>query len=207
MVAVCQPCDAALAATAVLAEGHDDVTPPSLTLMAGPIDARVSPTRVNELATSKPLTWFERNVISSVPRRYPGRRRRVYPGFLQLGAFVSMNPRRHLKAHYELFGDLVNGAVAKADATKSFYDEYFSVLDLPAEFYLETVSKVFQTFDLARGELTYEGRPVDPTAIRRTALLTVEGERDDICAAGQTMAAHDLATRVPAFRRRHHLQP
>jgi poly(3-hydroxybutyrate) depolymerase len=207
MVAVCQPCVAALAATAVLAEGHDDVTPRSLTLMAGPIDARISPTRVNDLATSKPLSWFERNVIATVPHRYAGWRRSVYPGFLQLGAFVSMNPTRHLKAHYELYGDLVNGAVAKADATKTFYDEYFSVLDMPAEFYLETVERVFQTFDLARGALTHHGRPVDPTAIHRTALLTVEGERDDICAVGQTMAAHDLATRVPAFRRRHHLQP
>ena len=207
MVAVCQPCVAALAATAVLAEGNDVVTPRSLTLMAGPIDARVNPTKVNDLATSKPLSWFERNVIATVPRRYAGWQRQVYPGFLQLGAFVSMNVSRHLKAHYELYGDLVNGAMEQAAATKSFYDEYFSVLDMPAEFYLETVSKVFQDFDLARGALEYRGRAVDPAAIRTTSLLTVESERDDICSVGQTMAAHDLSPRVPAFRRRQHLQP
>ncbi len=207
MVAVCQPCVAALAATAVLAEGNDVVTPRSLTLMAGPIDARVNPTKVNELATSKSMAWFERNVIATVPRRYAGWQRQVYPGFLQLGAFVSMNMSRHVQAHRDLYGDLVNGAVEKADAAKSFYDEYFSVLDMPAEFYLETVAKVFQEFDLARGVLEYEGRAVDPGAIRTTSLLTVEGERDDICSVGQTMAAHDLAPRVPAFRRRHHLQP
>jgi polyhydroxyalkanoate depolymerase len=197
---------AALAATAVMAEGRDAATPHSLTLMAGPVDARVSPTMVDELATSQPLSWFERNVITTVPRRYAGAGRSVYPGFMQLSAFVSMNVGRHIRAHRQLFEDLAHGAVAEADATKAFYDEYFAVLDMPADFYLETVNRVFQEFLLARGLLTYEGRRVNPAAIRRTALFTVEGERDDICSVGQTVVAHDLCTSVKPARRRHHLQ-
>jgi polyhydroxyalkanoate depolymerase len=206
LVAVCQPCVAALAATAVMAEGRDPATPLSLTLMAGPVDARVNPTAVDLLATTQPLSWFERNVISTVPRRYPGAGRRVYPGFLQLSAFVGMNVGRHVRAHRKLYDDLVRGADEEAEATKAFYDEYFAVLDMTAEFYLETVERVFQQYLLARGELSYEGRPVDPGAIRRTALLTVEGERDDICSVGQTVAAHDLCTGIRPGLRRHHLQ-
>ncbi|MGD9798335.1 MAG: polyhydroxyalkanoate depolymerase [Acidimicrobiia bacterium] len=206
VVAVCQPCVAALAATAVMADGGDDATPRSLTLMAGPVDARVNPSMVNQLATSQPLAWFERNVISTVPRRYEGGGRRVYPGFMQLSAFVGMNVGRHFRAHRQLYEDLARGAVDEAEVTKAFYDEYFAVLDIPAEFYLETVSRVFQEFLLAKGELTYEGRPVDPAAIRRTSLFTVEGARDDICSVGQTVAAHDLCTSVKPARRRHHLQ-
>jgi poly(3-hydroxybutyrate) depolymerase len=206
VVAVCQPCVAALAATAVMAEGRDPATPRSLTLMAGPVDARVSPTMVDELATSQPLSWFERSVISTVPKRYEGAGRRVYPGFMQLSAFVSMNVGRHVRAHRQLFEDLANGDLAEAESTKTFYDEYFAVLDMPAEFYLETVNRVFQEFLLARGLLTYQDRLVDPAAIRRTALFTVEGERDDICSVGQTVVAHDLCTSVKPARRRHHLQ-
>ncbi len=206
VVAVCQPCVAALAATAVMAEGHDPATPRSLTLMAGPVDARINPTMVNDLATSQPLSWFERNVITSVPGRYAGAGRAVYPGFMQLSAFVSMNVSRHVRAHRQLYKDLARGDVAAAELTKNFYDEYFAVLDIPAEFYLETVHRVFQEFLLARGELTHEGRAVHPAAINRTALLTVEGERDDICSVGQTVAAHDLCTSVKPSRRRHHLQ-
>jgi len=175
--------------------------------MAGPIDTRVDPTVVNDLATSKPLSWFERNVITTVPMRYPGARRRVYPGFLQLTSFVSMNLDRHLSAHRDLYRHLVEGDETAAAVTKAFYDEYFAVLDLTAEFYLETVEYVFQEHRLARGVLDFHGRRVDPGAIRRTALLTVEGERDDICSPGQTFPAHDLCRNVRPMRKRHHLQP
>ena len=207
VLAVCQPCVAALAATAVMAESGSAATPRSLTLMAGPIDTRVDPTVVNDLATSRPISWFERNVISTVPLRFAGARRPVYPGFLQLSSFVAMNLDRHLSAHRELYRDLVEGDEAAADVTRAFYDEYFAVLDLTAEFYLETVQYVFQEHRLARGVLEYQGRRVDPGAIRRTALLTVEGERDDICSPGQTFPAHDLCSNIRPMRKRHHLQP
>jgi polyhydroxyalkanoate depolymerase len=177
-----------------------------MTLMAGPIDARINPTRVNELAMSRPIDWFERNLIASVPDRYPGGGRRVYPGFVQLAAFMSMNIERHRKAHMDLYDHLARGNLEKARATMAFYEEYFAVLDLTAEFYLETVAWVFQEARLAKGELTFRGRAVEPDAIRRTALLTVEGERDDICALGQTAAAHDLCTGLKPFRKRHHMQ-
>jgi polyhydroxyalkanoate depolymerase len=205
-VAVCQPCVAALVATAVMAQGDHPAVPRSLTLMAGPIDARVNPTQVNDLATSKPIEWFERNLIASVPWRYPGAFRHVYPGFLQVAAFMSMNLDRHVRAHRKLFIDLVTNDRASAFATASFYDEYFAVLDLTAEFYLETVERVFQRYDLARGTLQWNGRLVEPAAIRRTALCTVEGERDDICAIGQTVAAHDICPHIGPAKRRHHLQ-
>jgi poly(3-hydroxybutyrate) depolymerase len=195
-----------LAALAVMAQGGNVPPARSATLMAGPIDTRINPTSVNDLACGKPLSWFERNVISTVPWPHPGAGRRVYPGFLQVAAFVNMNPERHLKSHYELFFDLVNGDALAAEAKKTFYDEYFSVLDLSAEFYLETVQKVFQEHQLARGVLEYRGERVDPGAIRRMSLLTVEGERDDICSVGQTLAAHDLCTGIRAVRKRHHLQ-
>jgi polyhydroxyalkanoate depolymerase len=207
VVAVCQPCVAALVATAVMAEGGNDATPRSLTLMAGPIDTRVDPTVVNELATSRPISWFERNVISTVPLRFTGARRPVYPGFLQLTSFVAMNLDRHLGAHRALYQHLVDGDEERAEVTCAFYDEYFAVLDLTAEFYLETVQYVFQEHRLARGVLEHHGRRVDPSAIRRTALLTVEGERDDICSPGQTFPAHDLCRNIRPMRKRHHLQP
>lgn len=206
VVSVCQPCVAALAATAVMAQADHPALPRTLTLMAGPIDARVNPTQVNELATSKPLEWFERNLIASVPWRYPGALRRVYPGFLQVAAFMSMNLDRHVNAHRKLFSDLARNDRTSALATAAFYDEYFAVLDLTAEFYLETVDRVFQKYDLARGTLEWQGRRVEPDAIRRTALFTVEGERDDICAVGQTVAAHDLCRNIGPSKRRHHLQ-
>jgi polyhydroxyalkanoate depolymerase len=206
VVAVCQPCVAALVATAVMAQGGHPAVPRSLTLMAGPIDARINPTKVNELATSKSITWFERNLIASVPWRYPGAFRRVYPGFLQVAAFMSMNLARHVSAHRKLFTDLARNERASALATAAFYDEYFAVLDLTAEFYLETVAKIFQDFELPLGTLEWQGRRVEPAAIRRTALLTVEGERDDICAVGQTVAAHDVCTNIGGTKRGHHLQ-
>jgi polyhydroxyalkanoate depolymerase len=178
-----------------------------MTLMAGPVDTRISPTKVNELATGRPLSWFQRHLIDTVPPPYRGAGRRVYPGFMQLLAFMSMNANRHVKAHVQLFELLAAGENAEAEAIKAFYDEYFAVLDLPAEFYLETVEHVFQEALLARGLLTVRGRRVDLRAIRRTALLTVEGERDDICSVGQTMAAHDLCTSLRPYLKRHHLQP
>jgi poly(3-hydroxybutyrate) depolymerase len=207
VIAVCQPCVPVLAALAVMAQRGNPRPARSATLMAGPIDTRINPTSVNELAVSRPIGWFERNVIATVPRPYAGAGRRVYPGFLQVTAFVNMNLERHVRTHYELFLDLVNGDLAAAEAKKSFYDEYFAVLDMTAEFYLETVQKVFQEHQLARGVLEYHGERVDPGAIRRMTLLTVEGERDDICSVGQTLAAHDLCTGIATVRKRHHLQP
>jgi len=207
VVAVCQPCVAALIAAAVMAEAGNAAAPRSMTLMAGPIDPRVNPTKVNKLAESKPIEWFEKNLIATVPLRYPGAFRRVYPGFVQLAAFMSMNIDRHLKAHRDLYDNLVKGEIEKAAVTKKFYDEYFAVLDLTAEFYLETVRLVFQEFALARGVIDFRGRRVDPRAIRRTMLFTVEGERDDICAVGQTAAAHDLCTGLRPYMKRHHMQP
>jgi poly(3-hydroxybutyrate) depolymerase len=206
VVAVCQPCVPALAAVALLAQDRSPAQPRTMTLMAGPIDTRINPTAVNELATSHDIGWFERNVISTVPAQFAGAGRRVYPGFLQLTAFMSMNLDRHVRKHLELWGSIVRGDDDRVVATREFYDEYFAVLDLPAEFYLDTVHRVFQTHELARGVLEVDGVRVDPAAIRRTALLTVEGERDDICSVGQTMAAHDLCLSVPGTRRMHHHQ-
>jgi polyhydroxyalkanoate depolymerase len=207
VVAVCQPCVPVLAAVAVMAEGGNPAQPRSMTLMAGPVDARVNPTSVNKLATSHPMSWFEQNVIATVPARHPGGGRRVYPGFLQLMGFVSMNLKRHVRAHLELYADLATGKDDEAQAIASFYDEYFAVADLPADFYLETVRDVFQEYTLARGTMTWHGQRVNPAAIGRTSLLTVEGERDDVCGIGQTMAAHDLCTGIRPYRKRHHLQP
>jgi poly(3-hydroxybutyrate) depolymerase len=206
VVAVCQPCVAALAATAVMAEDDHPAQPLSLTLMAGPVDCRVNPTAVNTLAIGKPIEWFEKNLISHVPLPHAGFMRRVYPGFVQLTAFMSMNPERHKQAFRHMYEHLVEGEVEQARTIQTFYDEYLAVNDLPAEFYLETVEKVFQTFDLARGVLSFRGRTVNPAAIRRTALFTVEGERDDICSVGQTVAAHDLCPSIRPYLKTHHVQ-
>ena len=206
VVAVCQPCVAVLVATAVMAQAGNAAQPRSMTLMAGPIDTRVNPTKVNALANSRPIEWFERNLIATVPLRYPGAFRRVYPGFVQLAAFMSMNVERHLKAHRELYDHLAKGEHEKAQVTKAFYDEYFAVLDLTAEFYLETVRLVFQDYALPTGKLEWQGGRVEPRAIKRTMLLTVEGERDDICAVGQTAAAHDLCSGLRPYLKRHHMQ-
>lgn len=206
VVAVCQPCVAALAATAVMAEDDHPAQPRSLTLMAGPVDCRVNPTGVNTLATSKPIEWFEKNLISHVPMPHAGYMRRVYPGFVQLSAFLSMNLDRHKKSFQDLYQHLVDGDIDKANVIRVFYEEYLAVNDLPAEFYLETVEKVFQTYDLPLGKLTYRDRIVKPAAIRRTALMTVEGERDDICAVGQTVAALDLCSSIRPYMKTHHIQ-
>jgi len=206
VVAVCQPCVQALAAAAIMAEDDNPAQPRSMTLMAGPIDTRVNPTKVNDLATGKPNSWFEQNLISRVPLRYPGATRQVYPGFLQLTAFMSMNAERHMKAQMDLYKALAKGETEQANTIKDFYDEYFAVLDMTAEFYLETVERVFQTWLLAKGELDWNGRRVNPKAIRRTALFTVEGERDDICSIGQTVAAHDLCSSLRPYRKKHYMQ-
>ena len=206
VLAVCQPCVQTLAAVAIMSEDGNPATPLTMTLMAGPIDVRESPTAVNDLANEKPMSWFRQNVIARVPGRFPGAGRKVYPGFLQLCAFMAMNMDRHRDQHQKLFRHLAKGELEEAQKIKDFYDEYFAVLDLTAEFYLETIDRVFQKAELAKGEFTYRGRRVDPGAIRRTALLTVEGGRDDICALGQTSAAHDLCRSLRPHLKRHHLQ-
>jgi poly(3-hydroxybutyrate) depolymerase len=206
VVAVCQPCVAVLAAVSVMAEAEDPAQPRSMTLMAGPIDTRVSPTKVNQLATTKPIEWFEKNLIADVPRNLKGAGRKVYPGFLQLAAFVSMNPDRHIQSFKDMAQAHADNDMTKFQIIKSFYDEYFAVMDLPAEFYLPTVKAVFQDHLLALGKLEVHGRVVNPSAIRRTALLTVEGERDDICGLGQTMAAQELCTSLRQYMKQHHVQ-
>lgn len=207
IIAVCQPSVQVMAATALMASGKDACRPASMTLMGGPIDTRRAPTAVTKLADEHSLKWFENTVISEVPAWYKGALRRVYPGFLQLSGFMSMNLDRHVTAHAELFDHLVQGDGESAKAHKKFYDEYLSVMDLPAEFYLDTIDKVFQQHALPKGTLTWRGLPVTPSDITETALLTIEGELDDISAPGQTYAAHDICTGLPASHKRHHLQP
>lgn len=206
LLAVCQPCVQALIAAAVMSADNHPATPRSMTLMAGPIDPRESPTAVNELANDKPLAWFKSVVTSVVPDRFKGAGRRVYPGFVQLSSFVAMNLERHRAAHQKLYEHLAAGETAEAEKIKTFYDEYFAVLDLTEEFYVETIDRVFQKAELATGSFTHRGRKVDPGVIRKTALLTVEGGRDDICALGQTSAAHDLCSSLRPHLKRHHLQ-
>ncbi|HEX9462473.1 MAG TPA: polyhydroxyalkanoate depolymerase [Alphaproteobacteria bacterium] len=206
VVAICQPSVAALAAVAIMAEDANPAQPASLTLMAGPVDTRVNPTQVNRLATSRPIEWFKYNLISRVPLRHSGALRRVYPGFLQLLGFMTMNLERHAKSHIEMYNLTVKGDLEKAEAIRTFYEEYFAVMDLPAEFFLETVQRVFQQHELPLAKLTWRGRRVDPGAIRRTALLTVEGEKDDICAIGQTLAAQDLCSGIRPYKKRHYMQ-
>ena len=175
--------------------------------MGGPIDTRINPTGVNELAQQRGIDWFRRNVITKVPFPHPGVMRDVYPGFLQLNGFVSMNLDRHLGAHKDLFFNLVKGDGDSAQKHREFYDEYLAVMDLTAEFYLQTVDTVFVRHALPKGQMTHRGRPIDPSAIRNTALLTIEGEHDDISGVGQTEAAHRLCVNIPAERKAHYLQP
>jgi poly(3-hydroxybutyrate) depolymerase len=207
VIAVCQPSVPALAATAVMAARDAACQPASLVLMGGPIDTRRNPTAVNDLAQNRPLSWFEQNVISTVPFPHPGFLRRVYPGFIQLTGFMTMNLDRHLTAHQELFNNLVKGDGDSVRQHRDFYKEYLAVMDLPADFYLETVKLVFQEHALPDGKLTHRGEPVDCAAIRKTALMTVEGERDDICGLGQTDAAHDLCVNIPMDEKYHYVQP
>ncbi|HKX43983.1 MAG TPA: polyhydroxyalkanoate depolymerase [Burkholderiaceae bacterium] len=207
LMAICQPCVSALSAVALMSEEGHPATPSSLTLMAGPIDCRINPTEVNKLATSRPIDWFERTLISHVPLGHRGAGRRVYPGFVQLTAFMSMNRERHATAFREYYQHLLDDEPEKAEVTRTFYEEYLAVSDLSADFYLETVRLVFQEHALPCGALTYRGRAIDPAAIRRTALLTIEGERDDICSIGQTLAAQDLAKSLRPHLRTHYVQP
>ncbi|HTR09823.1 MAG TPA: polyhydroxyalkanoate depolymerase [Paraburkholderia sp.] len=206
LMAICQPTVAALAAVSLMAADNDAAQPASMTLMAGPIDCRVNPTAVNELANSKPIEWFERNLISAVPGGFRGAHRRVYPGFVQLGAFMQMNFGRHLASFAEMRLERAKGDPAKADAIRDFYREYFATTDLTAEFYLETVRSVFQDYALPLGKLKVGERLVEPHAIRRTALLTIEGEKDDICSVGQTVAAQALCTGLRSYMKTHHVQ-
>ncbi len=206
IVAVCQPTVSALAATAVMAQTGGNVQPASLTLMAGPIDARVAPTKVNELAQERPIEWFRDNMIGTVPIKFEGRGRRVYPGFLQLCAFMSMNAERHAKSFVDLFHHRVAGDIERADAIRDFYKEYFAIMDMSADFYLETVDQVFQRYLLPLGQMKHKGETIEPRAIRKTFLLTVEGEKDDICAVGQTLAAQDLCGGLRPYMKTHHLQ-
>ena len=206
VIAVCQPAPAVLSAVALLAADDHPAQPRTMTLMGGPVDVRAASTAPTELAAAHPLAWFERELTMRVPQWYRGAGRSVYPGFLQIGAFMSMHPERHVEAHWKIFEDLVRGDGESAAKQRAFYDEYLSVMDITAEFYLQTIDEVFQRASLAAGTMTWRGRPVDPAAIRRTALLTVEGELDDISAPGQTLAAHALCSRIPAERRSDMLQ-
>jgi poly(3-hydroxybutyrate) depolymerase len=206
VVAVCQPAPAVLSAVALLAAANDDAQPRTMTLMGGPIDTRVAPTKPTEFAGSRPLEWFAQNVIATVPSWYRGAGRRVYPGFLQLAAFMSMNAERHFNAHVDIFRSLVRGDDDSAQKKQAFYDEYLAVMDVDAAYYLDTVDKVFQSHALPLGRMTWRGEPVEPAAIRRTALLTIEGELDDISAPGQTFAAHALCRGLPAALHDHYLQ-
>ena len=203
VISVCQPTVPVLAAISLMAT-QGEVTPRTMTMMGGPIDARLSPTAVNNLAMNKPYEWFENNVIYRVPVNYPGNGRRVYPGFLQHTGFIAMNPDRHLKSHYDYFNDLMRGEDESAEFHRDFYDEYNAVLDMPAEYYLDTIKTVFQDFALVNGTWVVKGQLVRPQDITSTALLTIEGELDDISGAGQTRAAHALCTGVPKSRQFHY---
>ncbi|WP_459617636.1 polyhydroxyalkanoate depolymerase [Bordetella sp. 2513F-2] len=204
VISVCQPTVPVLAAIALMADADDPAQPRSMVMMGGPIDPRQSPTQVNGLATTKPYAWFESQLIHTVPAPHRGAGRRVYPGFLQHAGFIAMNPDRHLKSHYEFYLDLLRGDQDDAEAHRRFYDEYNAVLDMPAEFYLDTIRIVFQEFRLPNGTWEIGGVPVRPAAIRRTALLTIEGELDDISGQGQTRAAIDLCSGLPPSRKQHY---
>lgn len=206
VIAVCQPAVPVLAAVAHMANIDDPYQPASMTLMGGPIDTRRNPTAVNCLAEGRSLNWFEHNVISTVPPPHPGFMRPVYPGFLQLTGFMTMNLERHMNAHVDLFNNLVKGDCDPVKQHQDFYEEYLAVMDLTAEFYLQTVKTVFQDHALPKGEMMHRGTLVDCSAIRDTALMTVEGEKDDVCGLGQTEAAHDLCTNIPEDQKVHYVQ-
>ena len=205
VLAVCQPAVPALAAAAIMGADKNPNRPATLTMMGGPIDTRASPTSVNDLAMDKPLSWFRNNVIASVPFNHEGAGRRVYPGFLQLAGFISMNLQSHMMSHYEMFKYLTVGDQESADATKKFYDEYLSVCDMTAEFYLQTIEHVFQRHSLPKGELEHRGKLINLADIRDTALLAIEGDRDDISGIGQTRAALDLTENLPERMKKYHL--
>lgn len=205
VLAVCQPAVPCYAAAAVMAAENNAARPKTLTMMGGPIDTREAPTAVNTLATQRPLSWFEHNVVATVPFHYPGAGRKVYPGFMQLAGFMSMNLGNHLLSHWEMFKHLVEGDGESADATKDFYDEYRSVCDMTAEFYLQTVREVFQEHSLPRGRFEHRGKRIDPGAITDIAVLAIEGERDDISGVGQTKAALKISTGLPEGHKKYYL--
>ena len=207
VVAVCQPGPLVLAAVALMAQADDPCTPATMTFMGSPIDARRSPTAPNKLAEQRSIEWFQKNMVHSVPGLYPGAFRRVYPGFLQLASFMGMNLSRHVDAHNDYFQHLVEGDGDSAQKHRDFYDEYLSVMDLTEEFYIQTLREVFQDYTLARGEMMHRGARVEPSAITKTALLTVEGEHDDISGIGQTQAAHDICANIPEAMRMDYIQP
>lgn len=204
VIAVCQPTVPVLAAVSLMAANNNPHTPKSLTLMGGPIDTRESPTEVNSLATTKPFSWFENNLIHRVPARYPGAGRRVYPGFLQHMGFLAMNPDRHMASHYDFYKHLIKGQDNDAESHRRFYDEYNAVLDMSAEFYLDTIKAVFQEHALPKGTWEVDGEIVNPAAIKNTALLTIEGEFDDISGKDQTHAAQLLCANIPADKKHAH---
>jgi poly(3-hydroxybutyrate) depolymerase len=206
VMAVCQPTVPVLAATAIMSENKDKCVPKSMILIGGPIDARKNPTKPNDFAVDRNLEWFDKAVITSVPSNYPGYRRRVYPGFIQLAGFISMNLQRHITSHVDLYKNLLAEDEAAASKQKKFYDEYLSVMDLPAEFYLQTIKEVFHDFSIARGKFVSRGRKINLDAITGTALMGIEGERDDIAAVGQTKAALNLCKNIPNSKKLYHLQ-
>ena len=206
MIAICQPTVQALIATAVMAQRKNKCVPKSLTLMAGPIDTSRNPTRVNDFSHQHSMAWFRNVAIMKVPYGYPGEGRQVYPGFMQLGGFISMNQQSHIRKYMDFYQNLFMGEEEDADRFRAFYDEYLAVLDIPAEFYLETIESIFKNNKLARGAIKYENEPVDFESIDNTALLTVEGADDDICGLGQTEAAQDICKNVPKSMRKHHVQ-
>jgi len=207
VIAVCQPAPAVVAAVSLLASRRENCQPRSMTLMGGPVDTRAAPTAVTKLAEQHSIAWFERNLVATVPAWHPGAFRRVYPGFMQLAAFMSMNPDRHVEAHRRMFDHLIKGDEDSAAGHRKFYDEYLAVMDVPADYYLETVDQFFIQHTLGRGTMMVRGEHVNPAAIERTALMTVEGELDDISAPGQTLAAQTLCANIPAERRMQYLQP
>lgn len=205
MLAVCQPSVPCYAAACVMSADKHPCRPKTLTMMGGPVDTREAPTSVNTLATERPHSWFSQNVIATIPAMHPGAGRKVYPGFLQLAGFMSMNLGSHMMSHYEMFKHLVVGEDLEADATKRFYEEYRSVCDMTAEFYLQTIDVVFQDHSLPKGTMTHRGRPVDPGAITDIAILAIEGEKDDISGLGQTRAALTIATNLPDDKKRYYM--
>jgi poly(3-hydroxybutyrate) depolymerase len=207
VVSVCQPTVPVLCAIALMAERKDPYRPKSMIMMGGPIDTRKHPSQVNEFATDHSHEWFKKNLIATVPSNYEGSGRRVYPGFLQHHGFVAMNPQRHLKAHLTFFNDLIRGSEIEAEQHRAFYDEYNAVMDMPADYYLETIDRVFQEYHLATGKMLIKGQKVNPSTIKDIALFTIEGEHDDISCPGQTEAAHTLCDNIPEAKRDHLLAP
>jgi len=207
VISVCQPTVPVLAAISLMASANDPMMPKTMTMMGGPIDPRRSPTQVNDLATEKPFSWFENNVIYSVPPTYPAFGRKVYPGFLQHAGFVAMNPQRHAQSHWDFYMHLRTGDNESAEEHRKFYDEYNAVLDMPAEYYLETIKTVFQDHNLPKGTWEVEGKLVRPQDIKSVALFTIEGELDDISGSGQTEAAHGLCSSIPKDMKQHYVAP